>query len=106
MEFIKDLKDKGLNFVKADIRDTEALENATKNCKVIFHLAAQTSVPFSMENPKEDCEINVVGTVNVLEGAKKAGARVVFASSAAVYGNQKKDQPQKPILPIQSHSMG
>jgi UDP-glucose 4-epimerase len=90
MEFIEDLTDKGLNFVKADIRDTEALEKATKNCKVIFHLAAQTSVPFSMENPKEDCEINVVGTVNVLETAKKAGARVVFASSAAVYGNPEK----------------
>jgi UDP-glucose 4-epimerase len=40
-----------------------------------------------MEKPKEDCEINVVGTLNVLEAAKKAGARMVFASSCAVYGN-------------------
>lgn len=87
MEFINDLIDNGLNFVKGDIRDQQAIETATKNCKVIFHLAAQTSVPFSMENPKEDCEINVVGTLNVLEAAKKAGARVVFASSCAVYGN-------------------
>jgi UDP-glucose 4-epimerase len=88
MEFIKDLIDNhGLNFVKGDIRDQAAIEEATKNCKYIFHLAAQTSVPFSMENPKEDCEINVVGTLNVLEAAKKAGARVVFASSCAVYGN-------------------
>jgi UDP-glucose 4-epimerase len=91
-EFIEDLMNKeGFKFVQEDIRDSTALEEATKNCEVIFHLAAQTSVPFSMENPKEDCEINVVGTVNVLEAAKKAGARVVFASSCAVYGN-----PERP----------
>lgn len=90
IEFIENLMEKGLNFVQEDIRNTVAVEKATKNCKIIFHLAAQTSVPFSMENPKEDCEINVVGTVNVLEAARKANARVVFASSCAVYGNPEK----------------
>jgi UDP-glucose 4-epimerase len=90
LEFIEDLLDKGLNFVQEDVRDQVALEEATKNCEIVFHLAAQTSVPFSMENPKEDCEINVVGTVNALEAARKASARVVFASSAAVYGNPEK----------------
>ena len=89
IEFIKDLMDKGLNFVQEDIRNSSALEKATKNCEAIFHLAAQTSVPFSMENPQEDSEINVVGTLNVLEAARKAGARVVFSSSCAVYGNPK-----------------
>ena len=87
IEFIKELIDNGLNFVQGDIRDPEAIEEATKNCKFVFHLAAQTSVPFSMENPKEDSEINVIGTLNVLEAARKAGARTVFASSCAVYGN-------------------
>ena len=102
IEFIKDLMDKGLNFVQEDIRDAAALEKATKNCKVIFHLAAQTSVPFSMENPKEDCEINLVGTLNVLEAARKAGARMVFASSCAVYGNpEKRPTPEThPTHPI------
>jgi UDP-glucose 4-epimerase len=90
LEFIEDLMDKGLKFVQEDIRDQATLEEATKNSEIIFHLAAQTSVPFSMENPKEDCEINIVGTVNALEAAKKAGARIVFASSAAVYGNPEK----------------
>ena len=65
----------------------QKIEQTTKNCNVIFHLAAQSSVPFSMENPTEDCSINVLGTVNVLEAARKNGARVVFASSSAVYGN-------------------
>ena len=90
MEFIEDLMDKGLNFVKADIRDPAMLEKETKNSEVIFHLAAQTSVPFSMKNPQEDCEINVIGTLNVLEAARKNDNRVVFASSCAVYGNPKK----------------
>jgi len=98
---IKDVKTK-IKFVKGDIRDLEKIKEATNNCKVIFHLAAQSSVPFSMENPKEDCEINVVGTVNVLEAAKKAGARVVFASSSAAYGNpNKKPTPETyPTHPI------
>lgn len=102
MEFINDLLNKGLNFVKGDIRYPTEIEEATKDCKYIFHLAAQTSVPFSMENPKEDCEINIVGTLNVLEAARKAGARVVFSSSCAVYGNPEKrptleTQPTHPI---------
>ena len=102
IDFIKDLIDNGLNFVQKDIRDPIAIEQATKKCNIIFHLAAQTSVPFSMENPKEDCEINVIGTLNVLEAAKKAGARMVFASSCAVYGNpEKKPTPETyPTNPI------
>ena len=43
IEFIEDLMDKGLNFFRADIRDQKALEEATKNSELIFHLAAQTS---------------------------------------------------------------
>jgi UDP-glucose 4-epimerase len=49
-----------------------ALEKQQKTVKS-FSSAAQTSVPFSMDNPTEDCEINVVGTVNALEAAKKQG---------------------------------
>jgi UDP-glucose 4-epimerase len=102
LEFIQDFLGKGLNFVQEDVRDAAALEKATKNSEVIFHLAAQTSVPFSMKNPQEDCEINVVGTLNALEAARKAGARVVFASSCAVYGNpEKRPTPETyPTWPI------
>jgi UDP-glucose 4-epimerase len=101
IEFIEDLIGKDLNFAQEDIRDTAALEKATKNCEAIFHLAAQTSVPFSMENPKEDAEINAVGTLNVLEAARKTGARVVFASSCAVYGNPERPTPEThPTHPI------
>ena len=102
LKFIEDLMDNGLKFIQEDVRNLAALEKATKNSEIIFHLAAQTSVPFSMDNPTEDCEINVVGTVNALEAAKKAGARIIFASSAAVYGNPEKrptpeTYPTKPV---------
>jgi UDP-glucose 4-epimerase len=55
---------------------------------IVFHLAAQASVPRSIENPRLTFEVNIDGTMNVLEAAVHAGVRkVVFASSSAVYGN-------------------
>ena len=54
---------------------------------VVCHLAAQASVPRSVSDPATDARVNVLGTVNVLEAARRAGVRrVVFASSVAVYG--------------------
>ena len=107
IDFIEDIIDNGLKFVQGDIRDPTALEKATRNSEVIFHLAAQTSVPFSMEDAKEDCEVNVVGTLNVLEAARKADARVVFASSAAVYGNpEKRPTPETyPTHPVSFYGL-
>lgn len=85
-----------VRFVKADIRDSKKLQSQEK-ADVIFHLAAQVVVPYSMENPIEDFETNARGTLNVLEKARKDDARVVFTSSAAVYGNT-------PVLPTpESH---
>jgi UDP-glucose 4-epimerase len=75
-----------VHFVKADILDLKKLYSQEK-ADVIYHLAAQVVVPYSMENPIEDFETNARGTLNVLEKARKDDARVVFASSAAVYGN-------------------
>jgi UDP-glucose 4-epimerase len=107
LDLIKDLLEDGLNFVQGDIRDPTRLEKATKNSEVIFHLAAQTSVPFSMKDAKEDCEINVVGTLDVLEAAKKAGARVIFASTSAVYGNpEERPTPETyPTHPISFYGL-
>lgn len=57
--------------------------------EVIFHLAAQSKVPVSMADPMRDAEINVLGTVNALLAATRAGAgRVVFTSSAGIYGSR------------------
>lgn len=84
MENVKDLKK--ATFVKGDILNLEKLCSLEK-FDVIYHLAAQVVVPYSMENPIEDFETNARGTINVLEKARKDKAKLIFASSAAVYGN-------------------
>jgi UDP-glucose 4-epimerase len=87
IENVKDLPK--ANFVKGDILNLKKL-CAVEKTDLIFHLAAQVVVPYSMENPAEDFETNARGTLNVLEKARKDDARLVFASSAAVYGNPAK----------------
>ncbi len=76
-------------FLKANILNTKKLY-ATEKADLIYHLAAQVVVPYSMENPTEDFDTNARGTLNVLEKARKDDAQVIFASSAAVYGNPTK----------------
>jgi UDP-glucose 4-epimerase len=73
-------------FVEGDILDVKKLCSQPK-ADLIYHLAAQVVVPYSMENPLIDFEINAKGTLCVLEKARKDDAKLVFASSAAIYGN-------------------
>ena len=75
-------------FVRGDVRDAESVERAARECQVIFHLAAQVAVTSSVENPREDFEINALGTFNVLEAARRAGTRplVIYTSTNKVYG--------------------
>jgi UDP-glucose 4-epimerase len=77
-----------VEIVEGDLRDTPKVADAVKGIDVIFHQAAFVSVPESMEKPQECFDVNVAGTSNLLEAARKAGVkRVVIASSAAVYGD-------------------
>lgn len=74
-----------------DIVDLAALEALVDELqpKAIFHLAAQSSVVASMQDPGRDCEVNVRGTLNVVEVAGKCGAPVVFTSTGgALYGDE------------------
>ena len=84
MENVKDVPN--AKFVKGDILDLKKLGSLDK-ADLIYHLAAQVVVPYSMENPLIDFDTNAKGTVQVLEKARKDDAKLVFASSAAVYGN-------------------
>jgi UDP-glucose 4-epimerase len=73
-----------------DIVEAGALEAVVREVgpSVIFHLAAQASVVASVEDPGRDCEVNVRGTLNVLEAAVRVGASVVFTSTGgALYGD-------------------
>jgi UDP-glucose 4-epimerase len=80
-------------FLEGDIRDREILDKATEGCDVIFHLAAVVSVQQTIDNPVESAMVNDMGSLYVLEAARKANIkRVVFSSSCAVYG----DDPRLP----------
>lgn len=80
---------KQINFFHTDIRNKNSLEKIIKNYDGIFHEAALTAVPESFKKPKEYHEVNVIGTKNIFEIAKKEGIRVVYASSSSIYGNTK-----------------
>jgi UDP-glucose 4-epimerase len=75
-------------FIRGSITDGAAVHAAAKGVDYIFHLAALVSVPESVENPRETVDINVHGTLNVLEAARAHGVKkVVISSSAAIYGD-------------------
>lgn len=83
------LKSQGrLHFVRGDVRDAAAIAGAARGQNAIYHLAAQVAVTTSVANPREDFEINALGTFNVLEAARLAGTQpvVVYASTNKVYG--------------------
>jgi UDP-glucose 4-epimerase len=72
--------------------------------EAVFHLAAQADVRVSVEQPVDDAEVNVLGTVRILEAARGHGAQVVFASTGgAIYGEcieaAREDSPREPISP-------
>ncbi len=78
---------------RGSVTDAALVQKAVEGCEMIFHLAAQVSVPLSLEQPVETFEVNLYGTQLLLEAARQAGVRrFVFASSAAVYG----DSPRLP----------
>ncbi len=77
-----------------DVRNLEKIAKHFEGIEYVFHLAALPSVPLSIEKPLETHSTNLTGTVNVLIAARDAGVkRLIFPSSAAVYGDQE-------ILPI------
>lgn len=73
--------------IEADVRDEDAVSAAVADTDIVLHEAALVSVGTSIKNPKQSHTINASGTLNVLEAARKHDARVVVASSAAVYGH-------------------
>lgn len=91
---------KKIEFVKADIRDKEAVDKICKNTDHILHQAARRSVPASLKEPMEYNDVNINGTLNLLEAARKHDIKsFVFASSSSVYGEVKEsDLPQKETM--------
>jgi nucleoside-diphosphate-sugar epimerase len=94
-----------LEVIEGDVRDPEAVRRATNGADYVLHQAALASVPQSIADPQTTHAVNVTGTLNVLMAAREAGVRrVVFASSAAVYGDNdelplKETAAPKPLSP-------
>ena len=79
----------GINFNRGDVRDIPKLWSLLQGVEVVYHLAARVSVPASVLYPREYNDVNVGGTVSLLEACRDVGSirRVVLASSATVYGD-------------------
>jgi len=77
-------------FVSGDIRDTDVVSRAMFGVEAVLHLAASVGNTRSIERPIEDSEINVIGTLRILEAARRAEVRkIVFSSSAGIFGELK-----------------
>ena len=94
------LQSKGIQVNIGDIRDKSLVSSLAAKSDAVAHLAAQVSVPLSVENPEETMEINVQGTQNVIDSClENEVARLVVASSAAVYGEAE-------TLPLKEEAAG
>jgi len=95
----------GVRCIEGDVRDPRAVDEAMAGSEVVFHLAASVGNKRSIEQPLTDAEINVLGTLQILEGARRHGLRkVVASSSAGIFGELRElpiseDHPVEPDSP-------
>ena len=76
-----------VQFIRGDILDKDAIKDACSGVDVVFHLAASVGRQRSIDHPQLDSEINLIGTINVLEGMRANGVKkIVYSSSAAIFG--------------------
>ncbi len=103
-ENITEFQDK-VEFINTDIRDYDSILSFFEEIDLVFHAGANIFIEKSIKDPKYDAEVNVIGTINVLEACRKCNVkRLIFSSSSAVYGDSvslpiKEDHPIKPDSP-------
>lgn len=101
----QNLENKSLHFIRGDILDGQTVEEALKGVEAVFHLAAITSVPYSVKHPGTTRQVNVEGTRRLLETCLREGVeRFIYVSSCAVYGEPQylpvdEKHPLRPISP-------
>ena len=99
-ENLADVLDR-IELIEGDVRDRSAVDRAAGGCAAIFHEAALGSVPRSVAEPAHSHDVNVNGTINILEAAREAGIRrVVFAASSSAYGDQKESPKHEGMVPM------
>jgi UDP-glucose 4-epimerase len=96
-----DALDPRIHVSRADVRDVPRLWSLLQGIDVVYHLAARVSVPASVLYPREYNDVNVGGTVALLEACRDVGTvqRVVLGSSATVYGNQEQQPVDETLIP-------
>jgi UDP-glucose 4-epimerase len=103
--YAKNIPSKEVRFVQGDIRDEGVLRQAMEGAQVVYHLAASVGNKRSIDLPLDDADINVMGTLKVLEAGRTLGVqKVVFSSSAGIFGELKtlpisEDHPCEPDTP-------
>lgn len=86
--FLPKSTDQKPHFIKMDIRDKK-VNNVLKNIDIVFHFAGHTSLPECQSNPDEAYAVNVAGTLNIIELARRNNVkRIIFSSTSAVYENE------------------
>jgi CDP-paratose 2-epimerase len=86
-----------INVVRGDVREAPAIAQAAQGQAAILHLAAQVAVTTSVTNPREDFEINAIGTFNTLEAARASGLNpaFIYTSTNKVYGGMETERVQE-----------
>jgi UDP-glucose 4-epimerase len=83
---LKNIDFPNIDFHEGSIQSIESIEKSARNADLLIHLAARGSVPRSIAEPLATHSVNATGTLNVMEVARRVGARVIFSSSSSVYG--------------------
>ena len=83
-------KIKKIQIISGDVSDQNLILKETKNCEIIFHLAALISIPYSYKSPRSYITTNVIGTLNILEAARNNKTKkIIITSTSEVYGSAK-----------------
>ena len=100
----------GVRFVEGDIRDGSAMREALTGVDVVFHLAAKVSIRASVDTFKDDADVNLMGTLSLIEALEGSQVkRVVLASSMAVYPDMPAPNPiseDTPLAPLSPYGTG
>jgi len=89
LEWLRTIHKKELKFVKGDVRNFDQVLSNVKDIDIIFHCSAQVAVTNSVNDPREDFDINALGTFNILEASRNSNTDpiIIYTSTNKVYGN-------------------
>jgi dTDP-glucose 4,6-dehydratase len=103
LRFLPKTQRKALEIVFGNLTDPEALEKATQDVDIVFHLGALIAIPYSYAHPVDVVHTNVLGTLNVLEACRKNDCKLIHTSTSEVYGSAQR-VPIDETHPLQGQS--